>query len=74
MALAQLSAASGGQKPYTYTWNDGYVGEARTGLCKGSYTVTVKDKAGCTSVVKLKIICGGTPALLQRLPAAQNLL
>ena len=39
--------ASGGTSPYTYSWNDGFTGEDRTGLTGQSYSVLVKDAKGC---------------------------
>lgn len=41
--------ASGGKAPYTYLWSDGSTTAAITGLCDGTYTVTVTDKNGCTN-------------------------
>ena len=46
---------SGGTKPYTYTWDDGYVGKSRTDLCPGHYYVTVKDKNGCEVTIKVAV-------------------
>lgn len=38
----------GGTPPYTYLWNDAVTTQNRTGLCAGTYTVTVTDNgAGC---------------------------
>ncbi|QEC68252.1 T9SS type A sorting domain-containing protein [Panacibacter ginsenosidivorans] len=48
----------GGTAPYTVVWNDGYIGVARNGLCKGTYTVTATDANGCIVVCTLKIKCG----------------
>ena len=48
---------TGGTAPYTITWNDGYVGASRTGLCMGTYTVTVTDKNGCSAMCTVKILC-----------------
>jgi gliding motility-associated-like protein len=44
-----LSAtASGGQSPYTYTWNPGsFNGPTVNGVPAGTYTVTVSDASGC---------------------------
>jgi len=40
--------ASNGQPPYTYVWSPGGQTTATaTGLCAGTYSVTVKDKTGC---------------------------
>ncbi len=52
MAVANLS---GGTAPYTYTWTPGgapLVGQGTasvTGLCAGSYTLTIRDFNNCSS-------------------------
>jgi hypothetical protein len=48
---------SGGQEPYTYSWNDAgnQTGPAASGLCQGEYEVTVTDDAGCTIVISTTI-------------------
>ncbi|MDP4267693.1 MAG: gliding motility-associated C-terminal domain-containing protein, partial [Bacteroidota bacterium] len=49
---------SGGDQPYTYSWNTGLNTATITNLCPGTYSVTVKDNNGCQSVsgynVKIK--------------------
>ena len=41
--------ASGGTPGYTYSWNpSGQTNATATGLCAGTYTVTVTDANGCT--------------------------
>jgi len=41
--------ASGGNGTYTYSWApSGGTGSSATGLCAGTYTVTVSSPAGCT--------------------------
>lgn len=45
---AATIVASGGTLPYTYNWlPTGGSGSTATGLCAGSYTVTVTDANGC---------------------------
>lgn len=39
---------NGGTAPYTYAWSNGALSPVLTGLCTGTYTVTVKDSQGCT--------------------------
>ncbi len=41
---------TGGVTPYTYLWSTSATTKQITGLCGGSYTVTVTDKNGCTAV------------------------
>ena len=39
---------SGGVSPFSYLWSDGQPTQAATGLCAGTYTVTVTDANGAT--------------------------
>lgn len=49
---------SGGTTPYTYAWNDpgNQIGQTATGLCQGTYVVTVTDSSGCSIVDSVSII------------------
>lgn len=38
---------SGGQTPYTYSWNTGATNNLITGLSAGTYAATVTDSSGC---------------------------
>ncbi|MCX7768388.1 MAG: PKD domain-containing protein, partial [Flavobacteriales bacterium] len=40
---------TGGTPPYSYSWNQGPGGSNPTGLCAGTYTVTVTDNNGLTA-------------------------
>ncbi|MBL7926932.1 MAG: T9SS type A sorting domain-containing protein [Bacteroidia bacterium] len=51
----------GGTPGYTYLWSNGSTDAALTGLAAGSYTVTVTDANGCTSVCSVTI---AEPAVL----------
>ena len=47
--------AMGGKAPYTFLWSNGATASTLTGLCGGSYVVTVTDRKGCTSTCMVKI-------------------
>lgn len=55
---AQASALTG-TSPYTYLWSSGstYANTygINTGLCPGTYTLTVKDATGCLSITSVTI-------------------
>ncbi len=55
-------SATGGAGGYVYTWEDGFVGSYRTGLCPGYYNVTIADKKGCSSVLRVGVVRGTPPA------------
>mgnify|MGYP001342593093 CR=1 FL=1 len=52
-----LVNASGGlvTTDYTYNWNVGQSTQQATGLCEGTYTVTVNDDNNCTSMSSVTI-------------------
>ncbi|MFH1321902.1 MAG: PKD domain-containing protein [Bacteroidota bacterium] len=49
--------ATGGTPPYTYIWNTSplQTGSTATGLCAGTYGVTVSDVNGCTDITSVTI-------------------
>jgi gliding motility-associated-like protein len=48
--------AAGGTAPYTYKWMPGNnTGATATGLIAGTYTVTVTDSKGCTSISMISV-------------------
>lgn len=40
---------SGGNSPYSYSWNNGQTGQNATSLCAGTFSVTVTDANSCIS-------------------------
>ena len=44
------TTTTGGTSPYVYQWNNGGAGTSITNLSAGSYTVTITDALGCTTI------------------------
>jgi gliding motility-associated-like protein len=68
------AVVSGGTIPYNYNWNGSPVGDGTpnvSGLCAGSYTVTVGDLNGCSDT---GIVTITEPALLIPNPTSTNVL
>jgi len=55
-----ITGGSGG--PYNYLWNNGQTGSSASNLVAGTYTVTVTNGAGCTSVSNPFVIGYISPA------------
>lgn len=53
-----VANAAGGTAPYTYLWSNGSTSNPATGLGAGSYTVTITDANGCTTVQTTNVIVG----------------
>jgi hypothetical protein len=52
----------GGTSPYTYSWSPGGGTKATmSGLTNGTYTITVKDKNGCSNSFTKTFSCGAEP-------------
>lgn len=47
---------SGGQSPYSYSWNTGATTQDANGLIAGSYDVTVTDANGCTTQQSFNLV------------------
>ncbi|MBI2272120.1 MAG: T9SS type A sorting domain-containing protein [Bacteroidetes bacterium] len=48
-AKAKVYDLDGGISPYTYYWSSGLTTDSIYNMCKGSYSLTVTDNAGCTA-------------------------
>ncbi len=46
---------TGGVSPYSYSWSNGESTQTISGLAPGSYTVTVTDDIGCTSIESVSV-------------------
>lgn len=49
------ATASGGNAPYSYTWNTGVVGPVLSGITAGTYTVTVVDASGNSAIKNITV-------------------
>jgi gliding motility-associated-like protein len=53
---------NGGLPPYTYTWTPGgQTTQTATGLCGGTYIVTVNDSTGCNLTADTIVLAGSAP-------------
>jgi len=50
------ATASGGVGPYGFIWSNGQTGALGQNLAAGTYTVTVTDQNGCSSVASVTVI------------------
>ncbi len=48
-------SCSGGTSPYSYDWSDSQTGSSATGLCAGTYYVTISDSNNCDTVISMLI-------------------
>ncbi|MFM7767019.1 MAG: SprB repeat-containing protein, partial [Bacteroidota bacterium] len=46
---AATASATGLNAPYTYTWSNGQTSQSISGLCAGTYSVTVTGSNGCSA-------------------------
>jgi hypothetical protein len=55
-------ASANGTPPFTYVWTpSNFTGQTITGLCAGTYTVTMTDGAGCTATATITVSPSGNP-------------
>ena len=47
---------SSGAPPFTYNWSNGGTTQTITGLCAGTYTVTVTDNSNCISISTITLL------------------
>jgi gliding motility-associated-like protein len=62
---ATATVGAGGIGPYTYLWNaaaGNQTTQTATGLCAGTYTVSVTDGAGCVSTGTVTVTSGAASA------------
>ncbi|MFM2016902.1 MAG: hypothetical protein RL007_558 [Bacteroidota bacterium] len=61
---ATVTSIVGGSAPYTYSWApSGGTGATATGLCAGTYTVTVTANAGCLTQTQVVTVTSAGGAL-----------
>jgi hypothetical protein len=61
------AAVTGGTAPFSYAWSNSATGASLTGLTAGTYSVTVTDSKGCTSVVRTATITQPTAIVITTL-------
>jgi len=64
------STTTGGTPPYTYLWNNGAIVPNPTGLCAGTYTVTVIDVLGASGIFSATV--AQPPVLTAIISASTN--
>ncbi len=66
---------SGGITPYSFAWSNGQNTQSISGLAPGSYTVTVTDNNGCTSIESVSIAefgCQGLAIVISQINVKCN--
>ncbi|RWX01384.1 T9SS type A sorting domain-containing protein [Flavobacterium cerinum] len=68
------ATAAGGTAPYTYSWSNGMAEATASGLIADTYTVTITDAKGCTTIATVVIAQPATPlsATTTKVDAACN--
>ncbi|MDB4438789.1 SpaA isopeptide-forming pilin-related protein [bacterium] len=68
------ASASGGIAPYTYKWSNNSTTQSIINLATGTYTVTVTDVVGCSSISSVTVGSTSAPtAIMSSTSAACNL-
>jgi hypothetical protein len=65
-------SVSGGQAPYYFLWNTGLTSASISGLVAGTYTVTVTDINGCSSVQTV-VVDYAIPSLVENIEVVESL-
>jgi hypothetical protein len=65
-------SVSGGQAPYYFLWNTGLTSASISGLVAGTYTVTVTDINGCSSVQTV-VVNYAIPSLVENIDVVESL-
>ena len=65
-------SVSGGQAPYYFLWNTGLTSASISGLVAGTYTVTVIDINGCSSVQTV-VVDYTIPSLVENVEVVESL-
>ena len=55
------NTAGGDGGPYSYAWSNSGTGTTINNLCPGTYTVTITDGVGCTTVISAPVSNNGGP-------------
>ncbi|MCC6767917.1 MAG: gliding motility-associated C-terminal domain-containing protein, partial [Bacteroidia bacterium] len=56
-------AVSGGTAPYTFTWENGTMGQLRSAIPAGQYQIQVQDGQGCMAEAAYTILDPGPPVI-----------
>jgi len=65
------ATASGGMGAYTYAWAPGgYTSSAVTGMCAGSYTLTLRDANNCVTTATVTLT---QPSAITSIPTGNNI-